>query len=629
MATPGMVRPLGKVAMDLLSDSLDALYQGSKDYPLWSKVADVTASMARDYRGHPNGPTMVRMINKGVRIRQQAIGVIRKPITDFEKVVSSDPQLALKHNYKKDTLGQIYSGLPQNHPGELALRPLMSNPKNGKYTIEDMKNIMISHANAIGVEQSLGPHSIYLANLLEPMLTGPDPVEYTRAMSWMNNLSQIFNDTTSVYNMGSTHEESKIKMDVSALINQPRVAANLKPITIDTTPQFEKGGMYEKIGHKYVMNNITPWIGIVHIGDLMKLPANLPARVLWKTLTTFNEPQLKDMVMRSGALTHTILEIVDADFRFRTSALADVTKMPDAAALIHKMWHQPGFNNLRKLQINIMGAAAYHAMQEWSQQALRGNEWAIENLKEVEVDINDLIRRNGVLTQDEMLNGMYHYTDNRLYIDRPLDRTKYAGKSPFFRTALMLHGYARKEGIYIGRELHKMIRTGEGMKVAQFAAVVAGVYPFVTAPLLRSLGVLARTADPKAAYDDYTGTYHRLSHPGGAGNFALEYATLLAHFGGMGNFMNMLHAAHAHKLAYQMAGPFPGVVYNIGDDLLNAAQTELTSPPGKKKDYTQFYRDILRYSIPVLGSQAAHWLLPKRQHLAFPHLPQRRRIRRR
>jgi len=573
-------------------------------------AVDILFSMNRSFDEHPLGAGVKNMIAEGIRQKHQSEMKYRAPVDNFEKIVKQNPDLAVKHDYNTASIKDIYNGLPQNHAARQALDPLMMNRNYHDLTIHDVKHIMEKRANIEGRAKAFGPDGSYLAANLYPLLSSQNPLERSRGEAWMDMISQIFRDNIEIERGGQLSEESATKKQVADVINKSRARQGLNPLELSVKPGYEKGGPLERLSHQYTMNFLAPWIAIAHLGDFFKLPSTIPAAALWKTFQTLNDPTIASMRDASGIFTHTLHSIYDNDFNYRTGMIARRTDKPGAAAIFHKMWHQPLFNNLRMSQLSTMGTAAYHSAQMWGKQAFHGDKLAIKELEDLHLDVNAIVQRGGNLTNEELEKAMFHFTNNRLFIEKPLSRSYLAQKNQFFRLGFMLHGYATREAQFMSHELYKYMQAGDWGRIAQFAGTVAVLFP-AAAPLLESASMLMRTASPSESYDHLKDRYDELIHPKGMGEFAYNYLTLLGHFGGAGAFMTYLHAANQHRLAATMLGPQMGTAVGTVEDIAQSFKEAKTTG---KHNLGPAERDILRYyTLPIIGPWAAQHLVPKRK----------------
>ena len=597
---------LARGAEDVMGKAYEKL---SSDKGGFGKFAiDAFWSMGRTFKDTPVGEVVEGMLTKGIKARNDIGDHLTAPLKQFKGEVKNDRQLALGFDYKRTPLAQLHNSLPTG-PAKAALSPLMAESSNHSLTLSELENKMHTQANLHGREVAFGPDGRNLAATLYPMLTSQG-TDKTKAEAMLAVLSQIFRDTEAVKKGAGGVFQSGIKSDVQDFVTglRKQYYGTKEPFPMNLEAEHVKGGGLEAAAHKYSMNYLAPFIAGAHLADFYKV-ATVPAQVLMKTLQNMNDPQIEQLKLASGIFFHTAHSIYDNDFNYRTGKLAKVLKSPDAAALIHKLYHQPLFNNVRMLQLSTFGSAAYHSAQMWGKQAVHGDLRAIEELKEMHLDHRAIIARNGDLTSDELTQAIWHYTNNRLFIDKPEDRSRFAQKTPFMRVASMFHGYVTKEGMYLTRELQKLMRSGDYIGLAHFAGVVGIVFP-ATAPLLFSAQTLVRTLSVEKAKEKMDEYYGGLIHPDGISNFALTYLELLGHFGAAGAFMQYIHAASNHRLAANILGPVPGVGVGMLEDIVGA----IKGTKSGEHNLDPLARDFLRYStVPIFGNWASEHLVPKKE----------------
>jgi len=618
---------LARAGEDVFSKAYD--YIGSKG-GIGKFAIDSLWSMNREFKGTPTGEAIYGMAEKGIKARNDISDQLKAPLNKFKVETKKDSGLAMHMTqHRNSDLQTIHNSLPQNSPGRTALAPLMADPDNHGMTLKALESKFHSEANMHGMNAAFGPDSINLAATVFPEIRAGG-TRQTKAEAQLAILSQIFKDEEGAKKGALGVMQSKLKSDVQDYMTETYKRYYLSKaqgkgfvFPMNVAPEYIKGGTAEQLSHKYSMNFLAPLIAMSHMADFYKL-ATAPAQVLMKTLTSFSDPHMEQMKLASGIFFHTQHSIYDHDFNYRTGRLAELTKQPNAAALIHKIYHQPLFNNVRMAQLSTFGSAAYHSAQMWGKQAVRGDLRAIAELHEMHLDPQAIIARNGDLTDDELSQAIWHYTNNRLFIDRPMDRSRFAQKSPFMRVASMFHGYVTKEGHFITRELHKMAAANDYVGIAHFAGVVGILFP-ATAPLLYSLQTLVRTASPTKAKQQLDSYYQPLIHPTGIGNFTLAYLDLLGHFGAAGAFMQYIHAAANHRLAGNILGPVPGVGTGIVEDVVGGFKGEAEEKTTRRRKgeerrpWRPLERDFLRYmTIPIFGAWASEHLVPKNE-------PRRRR----
>jgi hypothetical protein len=609
----GVLGAVGEAATKGIAEGADkaisAVYAKMEPNSFGKGAIDFLFSMNESFKNHPQGAAVKSMISDGIVTRAQQGDKALAPIHQFQQAVKTDPKLALKFNYKKTDLKTIQGTLrAENHPAAQHLAPLMADSTNHDLNLHELEGKQQAYANMVGRSVALGPKSINLAATLHPMLKSADPREQTKATAWLEIISQIFKDTQNIPGVGV---RSEVKHDVGQYVNRlEREYGNkgAELTKLDISPEYSAPGGFEKGTMKYGMNYLAPLIATAHLADMFKL-GTFPAKALMKSLTQMGDKDLNDTVTASGIFSHTLHSIYHNDFEYRTGLVSRMTGQPGLTAILNKTYHAPLFNNLRMLQLRCFGTAAYHSAQMWGKQAVHGDKRALSELGEMNLDVDSIIKRGGDLTEDEIQKAVFHYTNSKLFVDRPLDRSRLAQKNGFFRAASLFHGYLSREGTFISHELSKLMKAQDYLGIAQFAGTVGIVFP-ACAPMLKSLSIFARTASPSAAWQEMKDDYNHLFHPKTIGEFVSTYIEMLAHFGGAGAYMSYVHAAENHRTAGALLGPVGGAAANIADDAATAAKG---SKRGKHTS-DAFKRDLLHYgTIPIFGNWTAEHMLPKRK----------------
>lgn len=608
---PGFTEPLARGVERVL----DTSYEKFSTTPFGQKAIDYLWSMEQVFRTHPALEPVFKMANEGIKARQSVGNTLYQPLNALKKDISADKTLSLMHNYQGANavnLSTIYNSFPQGSPARTSAARLMNqDASHYAMSLPDIEAKLSSQANAHGRETAFGPHSVNLAATLYPLLRG-SPTDKTKAEAVLSVLSMVFKDNSGVWNMKGV-EKSLIKSDVQKWIKgqlkQYYGKQTAAGFGMNLKAEFTRQHSVEQSIQKYGMAYLAPGIFVAHLADFVKLPATVPAKALWDTLTRMGPANLEAMKTASGIFFHSYHSIIHNDFLYRTGAISKITGLPEVGAIVNKLFHNPGFQNLRKFQIGIFGSAGYHSAQLWAHQALRGDLGAISALKDLNLDPQAIIARGGTLTPEETEQAIYHFVNNRLFIDKPISRAFMSSANPYTRIGNMFHGYITREGQLITHELLRMMKANDYVGIAQFAGTLGIVFPYTAAPLLESLGVLVRTASPSQAWQNLSQDESNLWGGGGFKAWAGTYLQLLAHIGGASAFMNYVHAAANHGLAAAVLGPVPQVATEVLQDVITPLAKPSKSAGG---DWRPFERDFLRYmTVPLLGSWAANHLISK------------------
>lgn len=600
-----------KPVAEFISRGLESAYD--KGVTRFGQEAiDSFLSMGHTMKTHPALEAVDSMIKGGIRTRQQVGDQLFKPLFDFEKAVKADRTLPPLVSPKMP-LSTIHSSLPAG-PAKTAAAQLMLDPLHHSMTIPDIDAKLSAQANTLGREAAVGPNSINLAATLYPLLRG-SPTDKTKAEAVLGVISNIFRDTESIR---KGVERSGIKADVAnytrSMIKQYYGPAAAKAFEMSEAAEYKTGGplvkKVEAASHRYAMTYLAPGIFIAHLADFAKLPATVPAKALWDTLMRMGPSNLQQLKVNSGIFFHEMHSIIHHDFMYRAGVISKATKVPELGAMVNKLFHNPGFHNLRKFQIGVFGSAGYNSVQYWAAKALRGDEGAISALRDLKLDPQAIIARGGKVTQPEMEQAIYEFVNNRLFIDNPLLANKFASSSPFFRVATMFQGYINREFKFLSHEAMRMAKANDYMGLTQFAGTLALLFPYTAGPLIESLNLWARTASFEKAKDRWKEDYRRLTFQEGPGAFLSTYAQMLMHIGGMGVFMNYVHAAVNHHLAAALLGPVPGVITGLAEDV--ATPIYKPSTVTGERNWKPLERDFLHYmTLPILGNWAQEHFIEK------------------
>jgi hypothetical protein len=200
------------------------------------------------------------------------------------------------------------------------------------------------------------------------------------------------------------------------------------------------------------------------------------------------------------------------------------------------------------------------------------------------------------------MQGIWHFANNRVFIDRTLDRSLWAQKNPWTRMLTLFHGYVNNQQQFMRRELGKMLDAGDYKGIARFAGTVGIVFPTV-APLIASAEMLGRTASPQAAGQELQDKYNELLHPQGI----TDYLDLLSYFGSFGVWHSFIQAAHHDRLALQVMGPIAGSATRFAQDIINYADP--TTKSGVR-NIRPLATDVLQQTVPGVGSMVSRHIFP-------------------
>jgi hypothetical protein len=575
------------------------------------KVLNLIGDKESELKLSPQGEAANKMLGVYKQQKALALRTLDKPHQELWEGIKNDSSLRGKFDLKTAKLNEIQSHLQQtNHPLQSQANALdKAHPDNGTKTLPELQTSNLAQARLNGIANSFGDKMQNLSPLIAELQEHPDPRMQTHGNRVLDIISNELKDT--VIRDGA--EVSSTKYDVRRAfeaVNKFRKAEGgediklLQPGRIKTSPTYKAPDSIETVVHNFTRMVQTPLVAIPHIGNLFNI-ASSPMESIGKAMFSMGDKEMQDHIYASGALSATMHDILHASIEGRTGVVSKWTKSPTAGELIYKGTHAPGFNYLRLNQLMFGGAVGYHSAIHWASNAVNGNKRAIAELVEMGLDPKKIVARGGELTPEELQQGIFHYVNNRFFIDRSQDRSLLSNANVFMRSATMYHSFMSSQVAFMRRELSKMSKAGDIKGIAQFAGSIGILYPSV-APMLQSLQVLGRTGSPSAAGQDLSDRYRRLTQPQDFGEFAGEYIDLLSHIGGMGVYMNYLDAAAAHRLQSAVLGPIFSTPTTLAEDTLAGIHGSAKG----SHNFSPAERDVLQDTIPILGKPLSHRLAP-------------------
>lgn len=591
-----------------MSTAASSLLEKAGDF---LKVGDYLHSMEHEMRTEgPTAPIDMALHSKMqeyIKTRQQIGQKMDKPIDDLWKGIRNDN---LGHDYSKDSLASIHSTLTtRNHPAQASSGVLMGNPANHGKTLLDIKNSVAPEANLAAQAQVFGKQKEYILPLFYELYKSPNPADHTHADALANIFSSVLHDKTYVKGFVSdtklkiqnfTKKMNKLQSSIggpqAAVIGNKEVGKYI----------YEPPSSRERNISRWLRTLSAPFMAIPHIGTAFNL-ASTPISMIAKGVMSLPDKHFRQLIETTGVLASTMHSIMDNDLRFRTGVTSKFVGSR-AANLIQASLHNPGFHQVRLSQLMFGGAVGYHAAIDWAEMLGRGSKRAEAEIREMGLDPAAIKARGGKLTDPELKQAIFHYVNNRFFIDKPMSRPLMSNANKWLRTATMFHAFVSYQSKFMRTETMKMIKTGDFVSLAQYAGTIGILFPTV-APMIKSAEMLLRTGSPDEARKSAEQDYQTLSHPAVDRHFLFTYIDMLSYLGAYGVYSHFLQAADAHRLANQMAGPLFGAAATMGEDVEQPVSAMIK---GKKSNFAPLGRDALRYGIPVFGGSLSHQLLPKK-----------------
>lgn len=592
----------------------EAFARKAEGSPFLSKVLSLAGNKEWELDLNPEGKAVKAMDLKYHEIRATSLQESTKHLDAIKQFHQNTDQVRNAVDLKTGTLQDIASHVPQNHPVAKNIAELArKDPTHLTDTLPKISEKIKGQARLDGIAGSFGEKYENLAPLIASMLEHPDPRVQLNGRRVLDIISNELQDTKPGFagaSKGLPVSGAKEAVgDVFAKVNKLRKQAGTTQMlpTVNIKPTYTAPEQWEKIANNILRTVQIPFVAIPHIGQLFHIPASSPITAIGKALLQMDKPKMEQIKEISGILGTSQWDAIHSDLLARTGKVAKWTNSPTVGSVLSKVIHEPGFNWLRQRQLSLAGSVGFHSAIFWAKNALNGDKASIARLGELGIDVRDVIKQNGQLTDEQLQKGVYHFVNNRFFFDKSLDNSLYQNSNVIARSAFMYHSFVSSEAAYIGRELRLMVGARDYKGIAQFAGTLGVVFPMI-APMLKSAELLARTGSPAQAQQSAQKDYKGLFSPDSPGEFAGTYLDMIAHIGAMGAYYNYTNAIHSHRLLNAMVGPMIGMAATDIEDTVGAGMN-LASKGFEQTNLKPLGRDITQL-IPVAGKPLSHTLFP-------------------
>ena len=624
----GMGEALGSLLEKLGTKAPEFLTKSN----IGQSIHDITGAKDDFFRlGGEDGKAIQDLHMNFQQARASYLKELDKPLNDLQEHLAKEPSLAGKINKNKTTLGEIHSNLTQlNHPATKISSSLMGiNGENSGKTLTQLSIQNLANARTMASASAFGPKMENVIPFIMKAYDSGNPTAKMWADKTMDLISNETHDTTQYMTYQGRVEASSVKTKIARAFtteNKLRQYTDQTPLDLPKTkitysPQSE----LERRVQNVLRTVQLPMVALKHISTYGNL-SSIPAPGLVHGLLGMSDAEFKTFLDSSSILAVTEHDMLQRDLEGRFGKVSEWTSSPTAGKIFYSSYHMPFFDTLRRFQLTLSASVGFHSAQMWAKQALNGNKRAIAELTEMGISPQEVMKQGGQLTADQLKKGMFHFTNNRFFIDKSIERSLKANSNPFMRSATMYHTFVNAQQRFMRRELTKMIKSGDYASIAQFAGTIGILYPAV-APFLKSLEIFGRTASVTQATNSAENDYDSLMMKKGFKDATETYLDLLAHYGAFGVYTSYIQAAHGNRFMYALAGPTIGTAARLGEDTLNAV-----TKANKLGDhnFSPMLRDILEDTVPIGGNIAAHNLIPtsKEESELNPHRthrPSRRR----
>jgi hypothetical protein len=603
----GVFSSLASTAGEAAERSLTGLTDKMADSTLGRGILSLAGNKEWELELTPEGKAIKGQLAEYQRLRTTSLNASNKETKAIMDWHQSSDQVRNALPLKTSTLGQIHNYAQQvGHPiANITSAIIVRNPSaNAGLTLNELAIKNLSQARLAAMSGSVGDKMQNIAPLIASLLEHSDPRIQMNGRRVADIVSNELKDTRIVKAPGgiqSTQSTSKVVMNRSfAVVNKFRALTGDKSIpSLNTDATYNPVSAPERAASDILRMVQIPFVAIPHIGQYFHLGASAPLQAVGKALLRMDQVSMERTIDASSILANTEWDVIHSDILARSGKVAKYTNSPTAASIISKTIHQPGFNYFRLKQLAAAGAVGFHSAQFWATNAMRGDKRALAELTEMGIDFRDVQAQGGRLNEEQLQKGVYHFVNNRFFVNKTIDQSILGNSNFFMRSAFMYHSFISSETAYLRREILKQLKVGDVKGISQFVGVLGVVFPFV-APMLKSAELLARTGSLQQAQVSMQKDYQGLTHPDSFGDFATTYMDMIAHIGAMGAAYNYTQAIKSSRLANAVVGPMIGMWLTDIEDSVNALRGKSAKPLGR--DATQM--------IPVIGKPLSHELFP-------------------
>ena len=616
--------------MGMFSGALETLGKGLEDvgeHLLQKTVASPTASILWSmagvkqdmYKAFPEGAKAYELVKTFDFMQDKQLQALEKPRQAVVEGIKQQPKYMQQRLLEKP-LGEIHQTLTQDqNPLAVHTNILLSartneagESLNTQKTLAQLSGIHSLQAAAEARKIALGPNSSFLAPVMKSLLESENPVKNSYAHLLMDVISNDTRDLSSFRGAPISEVKNQIRSYVDLENRANGLLARAEGRAYKDTPlpnikaTYSKTTDLERAVRSFTIIRQAPFAAVSHALMPVNLVMSSPIKAIAKGLITMRTPELKQLYEATSILAQTMHSTLDATLAAGSSAVQHKTGNNRIASFIFNSFHMPGLNWIRKSQIQMAGAVGYHSAIMWGEAAAKGDKRAIVELANLGLNPQSIARAGGQLTDAELKQAVYHFAADRMFISRIGTMSLHANANPFMRSATTFHGFINAQSNFMQKTLLRMLKAGDYKGIAQAAATLGVAYPLV-APIIKSLGVLGRTASPDKALESASSDYQHLSEPQNFEEFAKTYIDLLSYVGGLGMAHSYIQGAWSDRLALTVMGPTFGAGIRTAQDAITGVTKSTRTG---RHNLRPLGRDILDNTVPIIGKEAEHQLLP-------------------
>ena len=563
------------------------------------------------------------------------------PVNEAQKAILDHPILRNKAGLNAP-LKDVYKeaaqlGHPLGQSGSVLDQLMTLDKDNADKSLMQIKNLNPQKARLLAAQENFGSHMEHIIPYVLPALESKDPSQEAWAKGVMNLISNETKDTTTRIRNGSEQLVSSSKQSIADEIGRRNKALRLRAVAAGTLKRDPLTKKYDYSDLKQIetkafnvsptylppkgikgeferrMQNVfrvvqLPMVALKHISTIGNL-SSIHAPELIRGMLRMSDPEFKSFMDATYIHAYTDHDFMDRAMRGGSGLVAKWSGNPTAGQIFFGSYHMPLFDRVRSTQLSYAASVGWGAVQNWAKQATEGSKIAIANLKEIGIDVDKVIQNKGILDESDLKKGVFHFVNNRFFLDKTVEQALYSNKNMLMRSATMYHTFVNAQARFLRRELTKMVKARDYVGIAQFAGTIGVLWPAI-APAVKGLEIYARTLSLKQAQASATQDYSNLNPLTASQHFTKfrdTYIDMLAYYAAFGVYTNYIAAAHGDRLMYAIAGPSVGVPLRAGQDALNFITH--TNTMGKH-NAAPLVRDALEDTLPIVGNITAHQLVP-------------------
>jgi hypothetical protein len=604
----GVAGALSRFA-EKLGSGAESRIAKSEGSEIWSKVHEYAGNQNWELNSTSEGKLIKSYIEDTHKLEAGFLKQLDTPHQALWNGIKSDPALSSQFDYSATSLQKIDSHLSKTgHPLATHSNQLMNQDiDNATKTLKELSYQNKRQATLFAKQQVMGPNMENISPLIMKLRDSSNTSLRELGQRYADIIGNEFRDRemmTSYSQKGpvkSPESLSKVQMNKAfTFVNKARELMEEPSIPfLKTESTYKDPSKIERVVTRILHTVQTPLAFIPHGTMEFNIALRAPREALVKAMLGVSKVDSDRIIESSGILARTVNDIYQKDIMARTGRISKWTDSPTAASIIDKVFHMPLFHDARKMQIRHAGAAGFHSAIYWANKVLTGDKMALKELSDMHIDPAEVIKQGGQLTPQQLEQGVYHFTQQTMFLGSSLHMPLAANKNIFMRSLYMYHNFVRNEAFFLHDTLTRMAKAGDLAGIARFTGVLCIAWPAV-APLVNGLEVLGRTGSPSQAGRGIKEDYRKLSGAEGSVAFGEEYISTLAHLGAMGTFMQYWNATKGYGLAKTAMGPKFGTPLVMIQDAMQVAQ-------GKSKKLLA--RDVLQL-IPLVGKPLSHKIAP-------------------